>query len=79
MCCAFRKIPREAFPPGVLYIFIKIPPLPLTYPRGDGDGDRFPQKIHIPRGGNSEDITVFGLRVPDYSNMVLEKGKVKLN
>ena len=35
MCCAFRKFPRVVF---------KIPPLPLSYPRGD----RFPQKKYIP-------------------------------
>ena len=38
MCCAFRKIPR-----GYIYIF-KIPPLSLSYPRGD----RFPQKRYTP-------------------------------
>ena len=50
VCCAFRKIPSGTFPPGgVFFFFFKIPPLPLSYPRGDGD--RFPQKIYLaPRG-----------------------------
>ena len=40
-------------PPGdfslrsVFCIFLKIPPLPLSYPRGD----RFPEKIYIPQQG----------------------------
>ena len=38
VCCAFREIPRGPF------FFLKIPPLPLSYPRGD----RFPQKRYIP-------------------------------
>ena len=42
------------FLPGVFFFFFKISPLSLSYPRGDG----FPQKIYIPRGANSEDITV---------------------
>ena len=49
MGCAFRKIPPGTFPRGVL--FFKDPPLPLSYPRGDGDRDRFPQKIYTPPRG----------------------------
>ena len=46
----FRKITLRTFLPGVSYfLFLKIAPLPLIYPRGDGD--RFPQKIYIPQRG----------------------------
>ena len=44
----FSEDPPGDFPPrGVFYIFLKIPPLPLSYPRGD----RFPQKIYFPPQG----------------------------
>ena len=52
MCVVlFGRSLQELFPPGCFYIFLKISPLPLSYPRGDGDGDRFPQKIYIPPRG----------------------------
>ena len=38
----------DFFPPGCFFFF-SIPPLPLSYPRGD----RFPQKYTSPRGANS--------------------------
>ena len=53
------RSPWGLFPPGCFLLLLKIPPLPLSYPRCDGDGDRFPQKISCPCGGNSEDITVY--------------------
>ena len=46
----FGGSPRGLFLP-FFFFFLKIPPLPLSYPRADGD--RFPQKIYIPRGANS--------------------------
>ena len=42
MLC-FSEDPLGTFPP-VFFFFFKIPPTPLSYPRGD----RFPQKRYIP-------------------------------
>ena len=45
----FGRSSRELFPPRCFYLFLKIPHIPLSYPRCDGD--HFPQKIYIlPRG-----------------------------
>ena len=46
----FSEDPLEDFSPrGVFFFF--------CYPRGD----RFPQKIYIPPGANSEDIRYYGM------------------
>ena len=45
VCCAFRKIPSGTFPP--VFFFVKIPPVPLSYPRGDC----FTKKTYIPPRG----------------------------
>ena len=50
VCVCFSEDPPGTFP-SVFLFFIKITPLPLSYPRGDGDGDRFPHKIYIPPRG----------------------------
>ena len=60
-CCAFREIPPETFSPGVFYfLFLKIPPLPLSYPRGDRD--RFAEKNTHPPAGGTQRIGYYGNR-----------------
>ena len=55
--CFWENLPGDFSLRGVFYLFLTVPPLPLSYTRGDRD--RFPQtNIHPVAGGNSEDITV---------------------
>ena len=65
VCCAFRKIPSGTFPP--VFFFSRSPPLPLSYPRGKGDRDRFPQKIYLPPRGELRGYYQCGTTVIDVS------------
>ena len=74
----FGRSPWDFSLQGVFFRFFRSSPLPLSYPRGDGDGDdgdRFPQNIYgtSPGGENSEDITVQGLQGPRLTTVPMSR------